>query len=213
MKNSRLFLLAGLLAIYNMLIFYRILPSFLFADDFIQIYEQRFSTFGELIQRVWDSSMLLLFRPVHYIVLAGYYKLFYMNISLIYVIVFMAHLCASLCVFVFLSRIFNKTSSAVLGAVFFLTYMGIWEVVGWAAAIYYPLVIIFLLTAFVLYLDRHYVASSIFFVLAILTHESSILFVPLLMAYEITMKDKKIDTGLLKDKGFYLSVSIIFLIF
>jgi hypothetical protein len=169
---------------FNVIIFSQIFPSFLFADDFLQYYDQRFTDLPGLAGGIVASSLSWLFRPVHYMVLALYYKLFYVNIFYCYLVMFMSHLLAALSVYYFLLRLKRGPLFASIGSILFLTYCGSWEVVGWTAVVYYPLLVIFLLNAISYYIDRRGILSSVFFFLALMTHEAAILFVPLVAAYE-----------------------------
>jgi len=201
------------LFIINIIIFWNVFPSFIYVDEFELLYSQRFVGLQELGYRVFVSSSNYLFRPIYYFIFGIYYKIFQFNLSICYIIIFMAHLAAAWLVYKFLLKVGKSASFSAIGSILFLTYCGTWEAVGSIGGILYPVVTIFMLSAFMSYLDNKLALTLIFFTLALFTHQASIVLLPLVVFYEILMNKKRIDLRLMKDVSGIAIVSLIYLLF
>ncbi len=175
--------LAALLFL-NAVIFAPVFRSFLFADDFIQMYGQRANSIGGLVSAALRSSMGYVFRPICFICLGINYHLLRFGIPACYVFSFTAHFIAAVSLFFFLRKLKDDFIFAAAGAMLFITYCGTWEAVGWIAVIYYPVVVSLMLWTVILYLDRKWLLSSIMLTAALLTHETAVMVVPFLIAFE-----------------------------
>jgi hypothetical protein len=193
MKGSfKFFLLLLLLAVLNLIIFAQVFPSFLFADDFMQIYAQRSTDVVGFFSAVYTSSISYLFRPVHYFMLGIYCQLIKFGIFYCYLLLFFAHLLAAISVFFFLKKIKNSFSFAAIGSLLFLVYCGNWEAVGWAAVIYYPIFVALFLASIIQFSEKRIILSTVLFLFALLTHEAGILFVPIVAAYILFIQGRNI---------------------
>ncbi len=209
-KTIRLFLLLFFL---NLIIFVRVFPSFFYVDEFELIYSQRFGSIQELIFRIFASSTSYLFRPMYYLMFGLYYKICLFNMAYCYALPFLAHFIAAISVYYFLLRDENDSSFAAIGSILFIIYCGVWEAVGSISGILYPMTAIFLLNAFICYFNRRYWFSFLLFAMGLLTHEVSIMFVPLVLLYERMVNNKRMSLS--SFKGLYASslLTIAFLFF
>ncbi|MFC1767582.1 hypothetical protein ACFLZ2_03405 [Candidatus Margulisiibacteriota bacterium] len=197
LKNRDLRAVAILLAL-NVVVYLNIFSSFLYADDFPQYWGQRFGSVPEMFGKAMAASLAYLFRPVHYLFLSVYSQLFYISIPLCYFVIFLAHFLAAVSVYYFFLRIKKDGLFALFGAMLFITFMGSFEVVGWTVAVYYPLVIIFMLNSINAFNRGRGGLSFLLYLLALLTHEVAIFMLPLLVAYEVIIKGKTLKVETLK---------------
>lgn len=184
-KYLPFFLLLGLIEV---VIYLPIFPSFLFADDFTQIYDHSFATLPELFGKVAYTSISYLFRPIHYLFLGLLSKLVLLGPGFCYIPMFILHLLAAISVFYLVKETLKREDIAKLCSLLFLVFCGNWEVIGWSAVIYYPLVVIFMCWTVIFFLQKRTGMSILMFILALLTHEVAIVLLPLLYLYDISKR-------------------------
>ena len=161
-------------------------------------------------QHVWqtvDSSYLpQYYRPVFVLWLLLNYKLFALSPAGWHATNLVVHLLATWLVFVLARRLTSDQLVATVAAFLFGVHPVHIESVAWVSGVTDPLMTVFFLTALVLYLDiksankvtperssenrRRYVSRSLllslfFYSLALLTKETAVVFLPLVICYEL----------------------------
>ncbi|MFC1559529.1 hypothetical protein ACFL4F_00310 [Candidatus Margulisiibacteriota bacterium] len=212
LKNRDLQAVAILLAL-NIIVYLNIFSSFLYADDFIVYWYSRAGSVPEMFEKAMAASFAYLFRPVHYLFLSLNSRLFYINIPLCYVVIFLAHFLAAVSVYYFFLKIKKEGLFALFGAMLFITFMGSFEVVGWSAVMYYPLVVIFMINSIIAFDRGRKPLSYLLYILALLTHEVAIVMLPLLVAYKVIISGEKLKSETLRNYIVPLVLSIAYLTF
>lgn len=212
-KHSKELFFILILAVLDLIVFFRIFPSFFFADDFYYINIMKGFNLLNVLPGIFLMSTQHFFTPLPALATWMAYKAFGLNPAGYFLLNFAFHLSNAVLIYYILKKISRNENIAAASAVLFIVYCGNWESLGWAGAVNHVFYGFFMLLTILLYIYGLYLWPLAAFLLAIFSHETALFIVPaLLFLYEAFINGTKLRTFFRKLAPYFV-VALFFLLF
>jgi hypothetical protein len=201
-----------LLAAINLVVFYYIFRSFMYADEFYYTYKLSMLHGWGVVTGIFELCMTSAFAPVSLSMNWVCYSLFKLWMPGYFIPNYFLSIINGILVYILTNKMLKDQRAALFAAVFFACFPAGWEALSLSTVMHLAYGA-FIFSALISWIDENYRLSYLMLIMSCLTHETGLAVVPaILLFYEWQVKGRGLPE-IIKKMRYIIAIAAVFLVF